>query len=87
MPKPWGLGFRVSGLGFGVSGFGFGYGKAILMSVKRFSCKPSANLREVKVFGVEGARNNYYRGLNNYQYYFLGVPYYNYSIIYPKTLF
>ena len=37
MPKPWGLGFRVSGLGFGVSGFGFGYGKAILMSMSRDS--------------------------------------------------
>ena len=35
-------------------------------------------------------RNLYYRGLNenNYQYYFLGVPYYNYdSIMGPKTLF
>ena len=28
----------------------------------------------------------YYRGLNHYQYYF-GVPYYNDSIMGPKTLF
>ena len=42
------------------------------MSVKRFSCKPSANLREVKVFGVEGARNNYYRGLNKLSILFFG---------------
>ena len=28
----------------------------------------------------------YYRGLNNYRYYF-GVPYYTYSLMGPKTLF
>ena len=38
-------------------------------------------------FGVQAVRGVLpsYRGLNNYQYYLGGVPYYKYSIMGPKT--
>ena len=49
----------------------------------RFFCKPQARQSGDMGLSEIGA---YYRGLNNYHYYF-GVPYYNYNIKGPKTLF
>ena len=54
-----------------------------------YGCGSTLDPKVVTLSPFEGPlqAGPYYRGLNNYLYYFGGVPYYIYGIIYTKTLF
>ena len=88
-----GLGFRVSGLGFRV--WSCGSGTLNPKSTGSLAVQGGGKLRTQSAEEVKGFKQiAYYRGLNNYLYYFgggsllytiLGAPCYSYGIMGPKS--